>query len=109
MEQPFNPTQARFVGKSVDVKHDMQSKSVFHHDGDSSVTESSVAYLLESAEVLFQLSRGEGRCLIRKLLSIFQRTEKDFSTLHTVLKTRKHCSHIISKRSDGDLMSAGFL
>lgn len=52
-----------------------------------------------------QLSRSEVRSLVDGLLSIFQKVDFEFSTFLAGCKTRKHCSLIISKRSDGDVMN----
>lgn len=59
-------------------------------------------------EVILQLSPGGRYCLVKALLLIFQRADLQFSTSREVQNTQNHCSHIIFKRIDGDVMNAGF-
>lgn len=77
MKQPFTSSGARSVVKQEDVEHDMQSDSNYRHSPDSSATEFPGAYLLEWVEVLLQLNRGDERCLVDGLLSIFQTADFD--------------------------------
>lgn len=72
MKQPSNPTEARPLGEQVGVEQDVLSKSVFRYDVGSSATESPGAYLLKCVEVLSQLNRGEGRCLVEELHRSFR-------------------------------------
>lgn len=80
---------------------------VFRHDLDSKATKSPGAYLLKCVEVLLHLGRGRKRGVVDELLSNYQRVGFNFPTFCEVLRTCKHFSQIISKRSDDDLMHAG--
>lgn len=59
---------------------------------------------------LLQFRRVEGRRLIDELelLSTFQRVGFDNSTFHEVLKNHNPCSQIIFRRSDRNVINAGF-
>lgn len=109
MEQPSITSEARSIAEQVDTEHDVQSDSVFRHHADNSSTDSPEAYLLECSELLLQLSRGDRRHVDDELLSILQRASFCFSTFPEVLKNQKHCSEIISRRSNGDVMNAVFV
>lgn len=85
------------------------SKTLFHHNADSTATDSPGAYLLECAEALLQLSQVERRFLVDELQWIFQRAYFDFSTFHEVYNTWKHCSHKISRRRNGNVINSGFV
>lgn len=82
----------RFVllTKRVDVEHDVQSDFDFCNEARSISTEAPGACLLNWAGVWLQLSPGEGRRLVVELLPVFQRANFNLSTIHEVLKTRKH-------------------
>lgn len=60
MKQLSSLTEIPSVNYGVNAEHNVQSNSAFLHDAGSCVTESCGEYLLESGEVIFQLSRHEG-------------------------------------------------
>lgn len=77
MNQPSCPTKAGSVKHLVDVDQNEQSDSCYSHDAGSSGTELPRAYLLHCDKVILQLSQFGMRCLIEKVLWIFQ-TEEPF-------------------------------
>lgn len=84
----------------------MHSYSAFCHEADSSVAESRGSYLLECAEVLFQLYQGEEHRSLDQLLSVFQRADFALSSFRKVLKSWKQSSHILFKPSKRYAMKA---
>lgn len=86
----------------------MQSDSGSSHEAYGSATDQSGAYLLERGEMLLEFGLHEEHRFIDKLLSIFQRSELDFSTFPELLKHCKHFFQIICRRSNVDLIMQAF-
>lgn len=108
MEHPSSPNEARSVDVQLNGEHDMPTIYVFRTHSDNKATEASGAYLLECVEVFVHFNQGKWRQFVDKLPSIFQIAEFNFPICCDILKSRMHCSQIIYKESNGDLMSADF-
>lgn len=79
-KQPSRPTEAHFVGVQVQAEHKVQSGFAICHDTDENAMDHQGPYLLECAEVLLKLYRGEGCRFAGRVLLIFWRANFDSST-----------------------------
>lgn len=64
----------------------------------SSATDSSPSSVFQKVEIVFQLTRADGRCLIDEMSSIFQRLQFEFCNLREILPAQKYRAIMASNK-----------